>query len=122
MVTKKQTKEMLDVIEEQPIEEIIWKKIDRAYKINDAKSKKDFMEYFKEDIKTRKGFILLEDYNLPDIFGRYFSEKVNKVTAYMEYFSDCDGGEDMLLIDIPSMKLYKYGVEIIEKEWMEEIK
>jgi hypothetical protein len=87
--------------------ELIWQRLKKKYKI-DEKYKREFVSFFKEQIKEDKSFMIIEAYNFDTgLFGKAYDKYWNYKSAYENYFEN-EGGENVIILSLKTGRTVNY--------------
>ena len=117
MGTKQKIIEALEGKRTERVWELIEKSVKEVYKEDIKIPKETKKEYFSyEGIINDKiyRYLIIEQYNIEDDFYfRYYEEDWGVEQMYENYFADCDGSwEQILLVDMKEMKCYLLDKEL----------
>ena len=66
-----------------------------------------------EQINNKKHrYMITEQYNFPDFNARFYEDGEKYEVMFNEYFSDCGGWEQILLVDMEENKCYLLDKEV----------
>ena len=94
----------------------VWNLIEKSYlEVFENTNKKDLEiaeeEYLESEDNInnkKKRYLIVEHYNLDEgFYVRYYGDKITFEQMFEDYFEDCQGGwEEILLVDMKEMKCY----------------